>query len=61
MEEKKQVETTEQRPKQDSITVTSKGKNTRNIPEVVFIVCLCSIRKKLKSFMKNLARESTRK
>jgi hypothetical protein len=41
MEEKKQVVTkveTEPKQRQESIVISQKGKNTRNIPEVVFVV-----------------------
>ena len=71
MEEKKQqsdiqidsVQTKETRPSQESIVISQKGKNTRNIPAVLFIVKLPQtiIRKKWKNPTKNSETESTKK
>lgn len=47
----------------DSLVISQKGKNTRNIPAVMFIVSRnkSKSRKKLKNTMINLERESMKK
>jgi hypothetical protein len=71
MEENKQSDikieqmekSTEVKESSDSLVISQKGKNTRNIPAVLFIVSRykSKSRKKLKNIMKNMVKEYTRK
>jgi hypothetical protein len=71
MEENKQSDikiekvekTQEVKESSDSLVISQKGKNTRNIPAVLFIVSRnkSKSRKKLKNIMKNSVKEYTRK
>jgi len=47
----------------DSLVISQKGKNTRNIPAVLFIVSRnkSKSRKKLKNIMKNTVKEYTKR
>jgi hypothetical protein len=71
MEENKQsdikiekVEKTQEiKESSDSLVISQKGKNTRNIPAVLFIVSRnkSKSRKKLKNIMKNTVKEYTKR